>query len=381
MLFVFIFLSLLWAFLLVEKKKVSFSLFKILIIAFGLRVLSTLLFVGSKSDDILSFVTLGEVVVRGASNYPSLYFPFIAYLGGASVLLKNFLNPLLFLRLVFSLFDVGTVWLIVKLTKNKRTALLYTLNPLSIIVFNIHGQMDAIPIFFFLLSIYTFLRRKEVWTSLILSFAIFTKAWPALFVLPLWKRFKNKLYFLAIAIFPVVSVFLHSWLFGTMVQDIISPIQSYRGVYDVWGIGNILALIKPYVSPAFLELGIVKKSILASLFLAVYLTFCLLYRRKKITSEILGIMLFFFSFTPTFGAQWLTWLLPFLFIERPRGWKTWFVIATVYIGVTFFGDAYKLSKQQVVWRDTAVTVLGFIVWGQIVRLFYMHKHHKRQSGF
>lgn len=196
------------------------------------------------------------------------------------------------------------------------------------------------------------------------------------FCLSLWRRFKNKFNFFAVVIFPATFVLLHSLLFKTPLKDIVSPAQNYRGVYDVWGIGNILAFVKPYLSREFLEMGIVKKSLLSSLFLTVYLGFVLLHRRQKLTTEILGIMLFFFSFTPTFGAQWLTWLVPFLFMEKPRGWKLWFVTATVYIAVTFFGDAYYLTKQQIVWRDTAVTVLGFIVWGQIFYMFLKNKNEK-----
>jgi Gpi18-like mannosyltransferase len=138
--------------------------------------------------------------------------------------------------------------------KNLNTTFLYALNPITIICTNIHGQFDVIPIFFLLLGIYLFNKHKEALSMSVLSFAIFTKTWPALFIIPLFKKLKNKLLFSLIVIVSLLSLLFHCWFFKTPIMNIIMPIKNYRGVYGYWGIGNILLILWPKIDGSILQL-------------------------------------------------------------------------------------------------------------------------------
>ena len=129
-------LALIWF---VSKKEIKTPFSAIVIFAFCLRILITLVFLTSKSNDLYSFYLHGQYLFDKNPDYPVDYFPFISYLGLLAVYIKDYLHPFIFLKIIFTLFDVAILYPIYFLSKkNKQTALIYALNPISIIVTNIH---------------------------------------------------------------------------------------------------------------------------------------------------------------------------------------------------------------------------------------------------
>lgn len=147
MLFILLFLGLLLLFLFLDKKKLSLSLNQVLLIATGARLLIFFFFPNSKSEDLLSFLTAGKIILERQPIYLSLYFPFFSYLGALAILLKDLFHPLILLKFSFSLFDIGIVYLVYLITRNNVLALMYAVNPITLINTNIHGQFDTIPLF------------------------------------------------------------------------------------------------------------------------------------------------------------------------------------------------------------------------------------------
>src|SRR3989338_3832899 len=187
-------LVLIWV---ISKKEIKIPFLAIFVFAFALRISIMLLFLTSKSDDINTFLRDGQYIIDRSPRYDASYFPFIGYLGLAALYLKSYINPYIFLKTIFTIFDVAILIPLYYLSKkNLQTALIYALNPISIIVGNIHGQMESIPLFFFLTGIYFFLKSKIIRSILSLSLAIYTKPWPALFIIPLVKKSKKKLLFI-----------------------------------------------------------------------------------------------------------------------------------------------------------------------------------------
>ena len=318
-----VFLLLLFVFYFVDKRKISVSINKSLLIGIFIRLAITLIFLKSSSYDLTSFLDAGKIILNKQSTYSSLYFPFFSYLGSLALFLKDFISPLIFLKLIFTIFDIGNIYLIYCLSKkNLNITLLYALNPVTIICSNIHGQFDVIPIFFFLLGIYFFNRHKERLSILVISFAIFTKTWPALFIIPIFKKLKNKWLFLLIIIIPLLSTLFHCWYFKTPVMDILMPIKNYRGVYGYWGIGNILILLLPKLDGSILQL-------LRRIFFIALFFYSFYPSNKNIIKNIFKVMLFFFVFTLTFGSQWLSWLIPFVILVRPKKWY-WFILSATF---------------------------------------------------
>ena len=87
-------------------------------------------------------------------------------------------------------------------------------------------------------------------------------------------------------------------------------------------------------------------------------------------------MLFFFVFTPTFGIQWLTWLVPFIIIVRPKLWRTFIFLVSIYIAAGFAWDAYQYFRDIITMWNGVVSRIGFIVWLLIISMFIKNVFYK-----
>lgn len=365
-----VFLLLLLSFYFVDKKKISLPFKYTVIVGLLIRLAITFFFLKSSSNDLTSFLDAGRIILEKKLIYPSLYFPFFSYLGALAVFLKSFFPPLIFLKLVFTLFDLGGLYLVYLLSKkNLNLALLYALNPITIICSNIHGQFDAIPLFFLLLAVYLFNKHKEVSSMTAVSFAIFTKTWPALFIIPLIKKLKNKLLVVLIILIPLISLLFHSWFFKISILKIVTPIKNYRGVYGYWGIGNILILLWPKIDALVIQL-------LRRIFFVALFIFSFYPNNKNIIKNILMVMLFFFIFTLTFGSQWLAWLVPFVILVRPKNWILFFIAAAIYLISAFAKNVYLLPFNFTVIFNVLETIFGFAAWLSIISIFYEQRNHQ-----
>ncbi|MBI5122361.1 hypothetical protein HZA75_00720 [Candidatus Roizmanbacteria bacterium] len=361
--FFIVFLLLFFVFSFVDKKNFSLSLKHSVIVGLLIRLVITFIFYKSSSNDLTSFLDAGKVILNKQSIYPTLYFPFFPYLGALALSLKSFLSPLIFLKLIFTFFDLGNIFLVYLLSKkNLNQTLLYVVNPITIISSNIHGQFDVIPLFFLLLAVYLFNKRKEALSMTAISLAIFTKTWPALFIIPIFKKLKNKFLVMLIFVIPLMSVFFHSWYFKTPILKILMPIKNYRGVYGYWGIGNILILLWPKIDASIIQF-------LRRIFFVVLFIFSFYPNNKNLIKNIFKIMLFFFVFTLTFGSQWLAWLVPFIILVRPKNWQVFFVSASLYLLVVFTRNVYLLPANITIIFDVLGTVLGFAAWLSTISLF------------
>ena len=359
-----VFILLLIGFCFVGKNKTTFPIGYSIIVGLFIRLGITFVFCKSSSNDLTSFLDAGKIILEKKSIYPSLYFPFFSYLGALAVFLKDFFPPLLFLKLIFTFFDLGNVYLIYLLSKkNLNLALLYAVNPITIICSNIHGQFDVIPLFFILLAIYFFNKHKKIPSMISISFAIFTKTWPALFITPMFKKLKNKFWFILIVTIPIASVIFHWWYFKIPLFDILTPIKNYRGVYGYWGIGNILILLWPKIDASIAQL-------LRRTFFIIFFIYSFFPNNKNVVKNILLIMLFFFIFNLTFGSQWLAWLVPFIILIRPKNWMLFFITATLYLISAFTKNVYLLPLNITSIFNVFETVLGFAAWGSIISIFY-----------
>src|SRR3989344_4058197 len=361
-------LVLIW---LISNIKIKFSFKIIVIFAFILRVSVTLLFLSSKSDDINTFLRDGQYLLDRNPRYDASYFPFIGYLGVAAIYLKNFIHPYVFLKIIFSIFDSAVLFPLYYLAKkNLQSVLIYALNPISIIVINIHGQMESIPLFFFLLSLLLFMKNKVLSSILTLSFAIYTKPWPILFVIPLIKKSKKKLLFVILAFFPLILTLIHSLLFPTPILDILYKVKNHRGIFGVWGLSKIALYLTNYQLSPFVE------QLMRRIFLSAFVIFSIFRKDKNLLKNIFMIMLFLFVFTPTFGIQWFTWLVPFIIIIRPKLWRMFLALGSVYMAFGFAWDVYQNFPDIISLRNSVITELGFFVWIFIIILFFQNVFFK-----
>jgi len=147
----------------------------------------------------------GSQIVAGANeilyrklnspDYYSVYPAFLQYLFSFSAKIAGPENLLVFsmvLKAIILLFEVGTVYLLLKLTElynvSRKKVLLYAFNPLIILELNANIHFEVIMIFFLLLTIYHWTLQRYLAGTTALSLAIASKLIPLIFVPFLIRR-------------------------------------------------------------------------------------------------------------------------------------------------------------------------------------------------
>jgi len=338
---------------------------KIFIFGIVLRLIILFLFKNISNYDLQSYLKVGELTIKGINIYPNIanlhhpYFPAFLYLESC--------QSIIFLKSLNLIFDLGILYLVYLLSKQSwKKTLLYALNPITAMIFFLHGQFDAVPIFFLLLSIYLFQNKKPFLSLLSYSFSVMMKSWPVMFILAIYQRLKNKkLIFLSI-FFPILSIVIYCLIFKTSPLNILQSLIYYQGVFGIWGVSKIFSLI---------HLRLRYQKLIIGLFLFIFFLYSSRIQEKDFIKKIYLLLLFFFSFSLTFSIQYLSWLIPFLCLTFPKYiYKLMFLI-TSYL-LSFYSYWIFCSKCTTVsWHYyLPQQLLGLILWLTLIKYWYNEKN-------
>jgi len=284
----------------------------IFLLALIIRLTCLYIFRNINNYDLQSYLQVGELTLNRINIYPDVasfhhpYLPFFLYF--AFYLKKFSINPIIILKFINIIFDLGNLYLVYLLSKkNLKTAFFYAVNPVTILITTLHGQFDVIPLFFLLLSFYLIKIKKETFSILLFSFAAMTKTWPILFIISFYKKLKNKKIILLVLVFPVISIILYTVLFKSSVINITKTIIGYQGLWGIWGAWTLLG-----------EWRLRWQKLSTLIFLVCFFHFSYLNKNRSIVKEILNFLFFFFIFTTNFSIQYFVWIIPFLIIVKPK---------------------------------------------------------------
>jgi Gpi18-like mannosyltransferase len=304
--------------------KTNYRLLVILVFGLFLRLFISMLFMGIDNYDVRSYQIIGAFTLSGESIYPFWasfhhpYFPFFLYIEALALKSAMMLHiPQLFLlKILFSFFDVATIYMVYLLSKkNIRNALYYAINPITILITCLHGQFDAIPLFFLLTAIYAF-QRKEQWKSMaLLSVGILMKPWPLMFFYPFFTRLKNKMNIFWMITIPVIFSLIYFIAFKNSLINIFLPIMRYRSIFGYSGI-SILTSFLNHQTVIDIPRHLIK------VFGIIYLIYMMKQNKGSLLHDIFNLMLFYYVFTPNFSPQYFLRSVPFLLIIKPPLWKT-----------------------------------------------------------
>lgn len=363
------------------KKKILISFIPILCIGIFLRVLISLSFIPLFHYDVLSYKLIGSLTLAGKSMYPAYayyhypYLPGFNYIEALAIFVNQFGFPyMLFLKLFFSVFDVGNIILIYLLSrKNIQATFLYAVNPATIYLSAAHGQIEAIPIFFLLLAIYLYQKQKNFVTSIVLGLAILAKAWPLLF-LPLFIRYTKKwyLYVISLAI-PAISVLLYAKVFHASLLNILHPPLSYRGAYGAWGVSTLTHFILPQ------DVGVNNAiyKIIANITIVFVIVFAFLQKKTDLLKNSFTFMLLF-SAVVISGANPL-WLLPFIILIRFKSWTSWWILVNIY---AIFSILHEITNPISIPLENIFITLSFLtaffLWIVNLKMIFDYFHSTRK---
>jgi len=310
-------------------------------IAIAVRLIPNLLLPMGAGYDIESYQIVGNLVLQKIDVYTSQgainrhpYLPLQMYWMAFCVWLTQ-LTALPFLKIIrlapiFA--DAGIAFVITShlYPHSKELAfqngLLYALNPISIFVSAYHGQFDAIPILFIMLSVCS-IEQSLPQAGLWLGFGILSKSWPVLALPTLATKARSwyqRIEFLvATALVPLAGIGLYALIFKTPAWTIIKRAASYNWGVGVWGYTyffHLASVLYPAFGAPFMWL--VQNGRYLTL-AALGLTWILKARKETPVASILTVLIAFFAFTHAFSIQYLIWLVPFALLTGEKQDSQW----------------------------------------------------------
>ena len=353
------------------------------------RLISFCLFRSVTNYDLQSYLQIGELTLKGINIYPEIarfhhpYLPFFLYIEAMAVWIGH-ISPIFIIKIINIIFDLGILHLIYLLSKKDiKTAFLYAVNPVTILVTTLHGQFDVIPVFFILLAIFLLNHKREVLSALSFSLAILTKTWPVLFIIPITRKIiktiKRKGIFrldtrlrgydtivivlILLALLPIIFSVMYCWLFKINFFEIGKTLVSYQGLWGIWSIWVILG-----------KQRILFQKLMTLIFLLCFFSYSWLINEKNLFKNILGLLFFFFVFTTNFSIQYFVWIIPFLVLVKP---KNYFLLITL---ISFFLLSYYYfwlfcvgCKITPPWLVMTQNIAGFVLWLCFIKVGYLSR--------
>jgi len=264
----------------------------------------------------------------GISNL--LLFPFfgeglyIQLLGGVFAFSGlGFSRDLLLLKLPYLIFDLLVAVLLFKVfAKEKKEAwlafFLWLFNPVSWYTSFMVGQLDIIPTFLVVLSVYWVIKGRKELAAFSLGIGASLKIFPLFFlpvlILILGKNFWQRSKLLLIGFLPFLVTILPFLSFPSFRSAVVFSNQSQKMLFariPVSGAEGIYLFI----------FGLV----------LIYLYTAYKGQQEKIWQYYLWVLLLFFSLTH-YHPQWFIWITPFLIWELvENNFKHWLSVLTLFV--------------------------------------------------
>jgi hypothetical protein len=306
--------------------------------------------------DIQSYQIVGNLVLNGEDVYSSPetenrhpYLPLQMYWMALSNLIsERFHLPFEKIFRLAPIIEDATISLVLYFALLKTLSpslafmggLLYAVNPISTYVSAYHGQFDALPALFTLLSL-TWFNRNAVLSGSWLGLGILAKSWPILSFPPLLakiKTWKNRIFFAAtVSAILCVGIGLYVMVVRTSPLAMLDRVTGYNRGIGVWGYTYFLKLfsfMQPNLSTLNLWITLYGRWITLT---ALGLVWWLMNSRRELPQEIfLTIIVSFLAVTHAFAIQYLTWIVPFAIFCQEYQWLRRFVMAAfAYMFLTY----------------------------------------------
>ncbi len=344
---------------------------KIFLLALVVRLIGLYLFRNVSNYDIQSYLQVGELTLKGINIYPDVanlhhpYLPFFLYLEAVAVYVgQSRIIIIMVIKIINIIFDLGILYLVYLLSKkNLKTAFLYAINPVTILITTLHGQFDVIPIFFVLLTIYLLQQKKELTSILSFSFAVLTKTWPILFFIPIAQRMKNKKLIILTIFFPTLFVLIYIRLFKSTLINISKTVVHYQGLWGIWGIWDLLGKTR-----------IFWQKITTLLFLVSFFVYSWFNMEKNLVKNILKLLFFFFVFTTNFSIQYFAWIIPFLILVKPKNYLFLIILISTYLFSFYYFWLFCFACKNIPnWLLKTQNMTGFILWLSFIKVGYLSR--------
>lgn len=349
----------------------------LLLISLFVRLLPMLLLPVGARYDIESFRLVAEALLRGEDVYTSAaygrhpYLPMQMYMIGAAwwAALNSKMPFPIWIKAVPVLADVGLTALIFvvycrqgKLGTTAVTfALLYALNPISLLTSAYHGQFDSLTLLLLALSwaVWHFGRQINK-SALLLGFSILNKTWPIVFLpiilLRLDDNRKRLKYSLITFVVVAISSTAYLFIFKASTLPMLQWALLHTGVANQWGLSAILDVAGNWLNSLspIAEFYFQQRRIWLLLIGVLLLWWT---RKQSALDALLTIILGEFAITVGLGIQWLLWVVPFALLAGERRWLIWYSLTALILMVAQLYGIHLYPWAYTLWEEELGTML------------------------
>jgi hypothetical protein len=268
------------------------------------------------------------------------------------------------------------------------------LSPVSIIISGFHGNTDPVMIFFVLLSAYLLDGRGRVRLAAVaFGLALSIKVAPLIFAPALWfylPGMRKRIEYFALAALVFLCGSLPYLLFDPLL--IARSVFGYSSIYGHWGWTHLAATLFPeslvFARPPHDVVGAhaVAASVGKWLMLALIAGAAMWLNRRKDKPPLalqLGLAAAIFLFlTPGFGAQYLSWLVPWVVFLGVRACLVYYLAGGLYLAVDYSCYIYRAALPFYCIEPLTLS-LPFICWASVFALLVFYARllrHQTANG-
>ena len=177
-----------------------------------------------------------------------------------------------------------------------------------------------------------------------------------MFLIPIVRRIKSKKLIFLIIFFPALFIFIYIWLFKSSLFNISKTLIYYQGLWGIWGPLSLLG-----------KTIILWQKLSTLIFLICFFSYSILKRNKNLIEEFLDLLFFFFVFTTNFSIQYFVWIVPFLYLIKPKKYLWLIVLISLYLFSFYCLWLFNLNLTNI------QNILGLILWLSFIKIGYLSK--------
>ncbi len=264
--------------------------------------------------------------------------------------------------------DVLNVWLVGILSPvafSARRRIVYALHPIALITTAVHGQIEPIALTMLLAGVIFYRRNKDMSAGFAFGFAIATKTWPILAIIPVVLRSPKRLLSIALAGGFVVGLFFLSSvvLLGSSASALAKALASYGSFAGLWGWAGTLHNFG-YTSIWGYDTFVSRPGTL--LVIAALLVSLAVFRNASILRQTWTALTAALVVTAGFGPQYLMWPIPMLTADGEN--QIFYSISATAWMMTFY-----LNSSQVDVEQAFLAGLSWVVIAAMVQMLWRAK--------
>lgn len=261
-------------------------------------------------------------------DVPTIYPPLAQAIFAFAALIAP--GSMLFMKFMFTLFDIGVIFLLYiilkRLKQNPLYVVIYAWNPLVLKEFANSGHYDALAIFCVMLAVYMLIREKYLFSGIAVGLGALTKFYPLIFIPFFLVKKQYRALFVSIFVFVMGYIVFFTW--GEM--NCLSLFSGLKTYTQEWVNNGFIYSFISFLVSSVSENSIVLSKIICGI-IYIILWVYILANTRPLSEKMFHAVIILFLLSPVGFPWYYCWVIPFLCIYR-----SWSLIILSYLLIFYY---------------------------------------------